>query len=209
MTESRTDASTAEIKIRMKEPLRAQIEREAEIRGVSMNAEMIARLEHSYHKDESLDAALAFAYGEETAALLLVIAKVMEQAEAECSWVCRLARGEARGAYWAADPYFFDQTALAINRAFEALRPPGDPSGPARDDGGADLSAVASTAGTRAAAAILDSLIAPSNAMRRLGKWAKPIAKKLGPGLVKRLRQTERASGKTMGDRIVKAKGAK
>src|SRR5690348_12582931 len=103
MAESRTDASTAEIKIRMKEPLRAQIERAAEIRGVSMNAEMIARLEHSYRTDESLGAALVFAYGKETAALLLIIAKIMEQAEAECSWERRLAGGEARGAYWATD----------------------------------------------------------------------------------------------------------
>lgn len=43
--------SKAEIKIRLREPLRAKIERAAKRRGVSMNSEMIHRLDQSFFGD--------------------------------------------------------------------------------------------------------------------------------------------------------------
>src|SRR5262245_26020289 len=47
----RKQAARADIKIRMKEPLRAKIEAAAKRRGVSMNAEMVSRLEQSFQKE--------------------------------------------------------------------------------------------------------------------------------------------------------------
>lgn len=49
----RDKTATVDIKIRMKEPLRAEVEAAAKDRGVSMNAEMVARLAQSF-RDEGL-----------------------------------------------------------------------------------------------------------------------------------------------------------
>ena len=49
-------ARKADIKIRLTEPLRLQIEKAAKGHGVSMNAEMIERLTRSFHRDEAEDA---------------------------------------------------------------------------------------------------------------------------------------------------------
>src|SRR5262245_37633013 len=51
----RKQAARADIKIRMKEPLRAKIEAAAKRRGVSMNAEMVSRLEQSFQKEGASD----------------------------------------------------------------------------------------------------------------------------------------------------------
>src|SRR5262249_12681449 len=49
-------ARKADIKIRLTEPLRLQIEKSAKAHGVSMNAEMISRLDRSFKRDETDDA---------------------------------------------------------------------------------------------------------------------------------------------------------
>ena len=41
----RDQATTVQLKVRMKEPLRADLEEAAQRRGVSMNAEIVRRLE--------------------------------------------------------------------------------------------------------------------------------------------------------------------
>src|SRR5260370_17665223 len=45
---TRDDAATVQLKIRIKEPLRAAIEEDAEARGVTMNAAINDRLEQSF-----------------------------------------------------------------------------------------------------------------------------------------------------------------
>ncbi len=55
----RARSDTIQLKARMKEPLRAKLEEAAETKGVSLNAEMIHRLEQSF----SDDAALIEAFG--------------------------------------------------------------------------------------------------------------------------------------------------
>lgn len=49
----RRQTAKADLKIRLKEPMRARIERAASKRGVSMNAEMVDRLERSFGQDDS------------------------------------------------------------------------------------------------------------------------------------------------------------
>ena len=51
---SREASATVDIKIRMKEPLRAKIEEAAKNHGVSMNAEMVSRLDQSFIEEQSL-----------------------------------------------------------------------------------------------------------------------------------------------------------
>ncbi len=50
----RVRSDTIQLKARMKEPLRAKLEEAAEARGVSLNAEMVHRLERSFEGDETL-----------------------------------------------------------------------------------------------------------------------------------------------------------
>ncbi|SJM33126.1 hypothetical protein [Mesorhizobium delmotii] len=47
----RGDSPTADLKVRMKEPLRAKIEAAAAAKGVSMNAEAVDRLDRSFDDD--------------------------------------------------------------------------------------------------------------------------------------------------------------
>jgi len=49
MAKSKT--ATIQLKVRMKEPLRAAIARAAKARGVSLNAEVVSRLEQSWNED--------------------------------------------------------------------------------------------------------------------------------------------------------------
>jgi Arc-like DNA binding domain len=51
----RIKAATVDVGLRVKEPMRARIERSAKGRGVSMNAEINARLEATFTKEELFD----------------------------------------------------------------------------------------------------------------------------------------------------------
>lgn len=50
----RKQSEIAQIKLRLKEPLRLAIEKAAKANGVSMNAEVISRLQRSFHYDDIL-----------------------------------------------------------------------------------------------------------------------------------------------------------
>lgn len=50
--DEREKSATVDLKVRMKEPLRARIEAAAKERGVSMNAEAVDRLERSFATDD-------------------------------------------------------------------------------------------------------------------------------------------------------------
>jgi hypothetical protein len=54
MTKTRDDAALATIKIRMHEPLRAEIERAATRSGRSMNTEMVTRLSRSFIEEDAV-----------------------------------------------------------------------------------------------------------------------------------------------------------
>ncbi|HEY3909476.1 MAG TPA: hypothetical protein VGM07_06255 [Stellaceae bacterium] len=50
---TRDEAATVQLKLRIKEPLRATIEREADRRGLSMNAEAEDRIEQAYRDEQT------------------------------------------------------------------------------------------------------------------------------------------------------------
>ena len=60
----RQPATKADIKIRMTEPLRADIEASARAKGVSMNVEMVDRLSKGYDRERMLDDTFSLAFGE-------------------------------------------------------------------------------------------------------------------------------------------------
>lgn len=51
---ARPKSATIDLKVRMKEPLRARIERAAKHRGVSLNAEIVDRVEKSFQQEDAL-----------------------------------------------------------------------------------------------------------------------------------------------------------
>jgi hypothetical protein len=111
-------------KLRLPETLRTEIEAAAIGRGVSMNSEMVHRLERSFSQQDILEPALALAYGEKFARLLLILARVMSGTGRRALFEQREFRDEPDS--WMADPYAFDQARWAAETVLEGLCPPGD-----------------------------------------------------------------------------------
>ena len=128
MTE-RDDAATAEIKLRMKEPLRAKIESAARERGISMNAEMVDRLERSFERPaivkSLLGEALELSFGSKLAGLLQVVAKAMEDVGHHANFAAH--GGPQYGKYredWLQDPYAFSEAANAVSDVLKSFSTP-------------------------------------------------------------------------------------
>lgn len=107
-------SAVAEIKIRMKEPLRAAIEHAAKRRGVSMNAEMIDRLDASFAET---------AYPAEVAALAELIARAMAETGSSIEGMNRWS--DHGYLPWLDDPYAYDQAAKAALWVLVQSRPTG------------------------------------------------------------------------------------
>jgi hypothetical protein len=122
----REKTATAEIKIRVKEPLRARVAAAARERGVSMNAEFADRLERSFVQDEGL----ADAFGSrDLYAFMRAIAAAMTHA-GEIAALVKPRPSTDDSLSWLTEPYAFDQAAKAAGCVIEAFRPPGDCSPP-------------------------------------------------------------------------------
>ena len=87
---ARAKSATVDLKVRMKEPLRAQIEKAARKAGVSMNADIVGRLERSFIEEENLHWALSRIVGEEALfrAMLAALASLRADERLDgTSWV--------------------------------------------------------------------------------------------------------------------------
>ncbi|HEX3860462.1 MAG TPA: Arc family DNA-binding protein [Stellaceae bacterium] len=116
MTKGREASATVDIKIRMKEPLRAQIEIAAKSLGTSMNAEMVDRLEQSFPE---------LTYPPEIAALAELIARAMTETGNAIEGLNHIA-GHGRKS-WLDDPYAYDQAIMAAVRVLTLSKPLGEP----------------------------------------------------------------------------------
>ena len=124
----RAPSDTVDLKVRMREPLRAALERAAKEYGSSMNAEAVRRLEASFEKSNMLGEVMSLAYGRELAGILMTIGMALR----EVGPASALVRGkplEARG-QWLNDAHGFDQAALAVSLILAALRPKGEGTAP-------------------------------------------------------------------------------
>jgi hypothetical protein len=122
----REKTAASNLKVRVKEPLRARVAAAAEERGVSMNAEFSDRLERSFARDNDLVDAFG---SKEVFTFMRAIAGAMELAGENAASLKRR-RSDKKIVEWWADPYAFDQAAKAAKWVMEAFRPPGDPSPP-------------------------------------------------------------------------------
>jgi len=117
----RDKTATIELKVRMKEPLRARIEAAAKDRGVSMNAEAVERLEQSFRDRGSMSRTLEFAYGPQAAGLILSIMRAMTDAGL---WAM-VSNPDASDDFnsWPQDPAAYGDAMRAVAAVLETLRP--------------------------------------------------------------------------------------
>ena len=111
MTRKKSDAVA--IQIRMKEPLRASIEDAASERGVSMNAEMVRRLEWSFIDDT---ARAMYIHSEFGGPLNFALGEVIGRMAEDISG--------AAWAPWFNNPFVFREFRRALDVFLDALTPP-------------------------------------------------------------------------------------
>jgi Arc-like DNA binding domain len=173
----RAKTAYAHLKVRMKEPLRADLEEVARDRGVSMNAEIVRRLEWSLAADEQVEAVFGSA---ELYGVMRALAAVMNTAGNRALWLS----GHDLRYGWIDSPYAYDQAMQAAVRVLEALRPPGEieqPPPQPEPEQRIALDRMRSGLGVRTADDILGLIPRPEpdkeEARRRLGRLADRLSK--------------------------------
>jgi hypothetical protein len=136
----RAKQATVDIGMRVKEPLRARIARTAKDRGVSMNAEMVDRLERSFSEERDRARLIEAIFGgPEILGLMKLISAAMQEAGQAAGFE---SAGSLEGAAgWMQNPYAYDQATKACLRILDTLKPPGPIEIPAETEkrGLADL----------------------------------------------------------------------
>ena len=113
----RNTTAIVQLKVRMREPLRAQLEQAAKGTGHSMNAEMVERFEHSFDLEDRLG-------GPGMVDLMETIAIVMKSTGEHAGF---FETGEVTNqGRWMRLPYAFDQAMAAAVAILEHHRPPGE-----------------------------------------------------------------------------------
>jgi hypothetical protein len=116
MSKTRDATAMADIKIRMREPLRADIERAARDKGISMNAEMLERLGRAALGQSLLRQSWEIAYGGSVNAEILAIVGEMIVAADQAARMRKTAG-------WLDDRRTFDQLVEALDELLGALKP--------------------------------------------------------------------------------------
>ena len=107
----------AQVPLRIPQALRTRIEKSAKPRGVSMNAEIIERLERSFDFEERLG-------GPRVVELIEAIGTVMKSTGEHAAFFADGTKLHNQGE-WLVQPYGFEQAKQAAEAIIEAHRPPG------------------------------------------------------------------------------------
>jgi len=126
----RGKAAIVDIKIRMREPLRAKVEAAAKENSVSMNAEMVSRLERTFQRQDTADRFLRdfmeISYGPKLGAMLEAIGHTLDAVGIHANIATTNEQDEFYWrAGWIKNPYAFEQAVKAANAVLETFRPPG------------------------------------------------------------------------------------
>ena len=125
----RAQSETVQIGLRVKEPLRARLEEAARARGVSVNAEVVRRVEASFEQDRWIESVFG---SEDVFRLMQAVAAAMNRAGGRAAVLATIANLWRRtgqripAATWIDFPYAYSQAVQAATRVLEALRPPGE-----------------------------------------------------------------------------------
>jgi hypothetical protein len=165
-----------DLKLRLRESLRGEIEHAASEHGVSMNQEVIDRLSRSFAGERVLDEALELAYGREAAALMQIIGRVMNDAG---KFAGLSLTGTLEGALdWIRNPDAVEEVKLAIVEVLSAFQPKGF-----GHNVHSPLTATARGAPIQLAIGLArGALEAIKNPERggTIAEWARPLRRKLG-----------------------------
>jgi hypothetical protein len=172
--------------MRLRDATRIALEESAAANQRSLSEECEARLEYSLRDQRLFDEAIDTECGQGTAGILALLREVIKRVASDC-----LPFAGTPGATWMMHPVTYDQAVKAINLALETLRPPGDPNRVTAGDliwsEGLDPGSW-TRAGEIRAALMLHAVTDPDHAFAGFGPRAKPLAEKLGPELVDRIR---------------------
>lgn len=181
---TRDDAATVQLKIRIKEPLRAAIEEDAEARGVTMNAAINDRLEQSFREDarsRDLREALALALGADVAAVTLAIGLAIRDV---VKWPPLGPKTNLLS-----NAFIFDQAVAAILTVIDSVKPDGDaaalPGGDYVPPGAEAAAEQWRTLGPNVGAQVCREI---ADYPERLGPWGSSIRDWLGLGAIERIR---------------------
>jgi hypothetical protein len=119
----RAKSETVQLKVRMKEPLRAMLEKAADERGISMNTEAVDRLQRTFQNQKVLQEALDLSFGAHISGLLMIIGDVMR---ATAQTVSFAENGDPSLEIWSEDPVVYDEVAKAVASVFAEHRPVGE-----------------------------------------------------------------------------------
>lgn len=153
MRKKRADTEFAQLKLRLREPLRRALETAAKKRGASINYETTRRLEQSFVADQQLDQAFG---GREIYGLMRVVSTAFVEAG-------MIAAHSVSAQNFVENPFAFDQAVHAANKVLEAFRPAGEIMPPANVTGLSGLwnevvSDLNANPGRLAAESLLDKL---------------------------------------------------
>jgi len=130
---SRERTAVVQLKVRMREVLRAKLEKEAKQRGTSINAEIVDRLESSFERKDLLTEVLSLTYGRQVAGILMLLGSAMNHAGVNSLLTA------AGGPFfddntdftsWIDHPNAYEQAKLGVVAVLDALRPKGDVTEP-------------------------------------------------------------------------------
>ena len=123
MADLREQSAIVQLKIRLRESLRARLEEEARFHGRSINSQVVACLERNYERQDLMIEMLGLTHGAHLAGMLMILGSVMEQV----GYLHANSKGSlsasGTGRRWAEDPAAFDQAALAAVAFLMAARP--------------------------------------------------------------------------------------
>jgi len=116
----------------MNERLREKVEAAAKKNSVSMNSEMVSRLEKSFERQETanrlLNEIMELAFGEDLGEILLVLGTAMKLSGQSAGFV---ATGTLEGTdLWSHNAYAFSQASQAAAAVLDGMKPDGDPAPP-------------------------------------------------------------------------------
>jgi hypothetical protein len=185
---SREERKRNTIAVRARDELKSALERSAAANQRSLSEEAEMRLEQSFRAQGMLDQALELAFGRQSAAVVLLIGRLMREVGTYAALASGRMPDTAGG--WLADPFAFDQVRMAINRALDAVRPDGEVVVPLRtgqtigpDIGHADIYG---HLGAGLAQVALSAIVG-HGITGDLQSWGEKIRARLGPEIVDRI----------------------
>jgi hypothetical protein len=171
--------------VRVRDELKTMLEATAQTYQRSLSEEAERRLEDSITVAETSHRAFDLAFGRDTTALLLVLAKVMKTTGEHAAFA--VTHSLDGGSKWLSEPYAYDQVVQAISAVLEMLRPEGEIRAPTMKGGPAELAGLYEYLGVGFARGILAEVA--EQGLASGDEWTAPVRARLGHDLLERLKQ--------------------